>query len=53
MGHPDDTHFHPRPSKWNLTKKPRKKSEKKIKRDKMIVQHNFKSIRGKKEKQKS
>ena len=33
VGNPDDTHFHPRPSKQILPKKPRKKSEKKIKRD--------------------
>ena len=33
LGHPDDTHFHPRQSRWNPPKKPRKKSEKKIKRD--------------------
>ena len=33
LGHPDNVHFQPRPSKRNPTTVPRKKSEKKIKRD--------------------
>ena len=33
LGHPDNAHFQPRPSKRNPTTVPRKKSEKKIKRD--------------------
>ena len=33
LGHPDDVHFRPRPSKRNPSRGPRKKSEKRIKRD--------------------
>ena len=33
LGDPDDAHFKPRPSKWNPSKGPRKKSDNKIKRD--------------------
>ena len=33
LGHPDDVHFRPRPSKGNPSRGPRKKSEKRIKRD--------------------
>ena len=33
LGDPDDAHFKPRPSKGNPSKGPRKKSDKKIKRD--------------------
>ena len=33
LGHPDNVHFQPRPSKRNPTTASRKKSEKKIKRD--------------------
>ena len=33
LGNPDDAHFKRRPSKWNPSKGPRKKSDNKIKRD--------------------
>ena len=33
LGYPDDVHFNPRPERQNPPKKPRKKSEKKVKRD--------------------
>ena len=33
LGHPDDVHFDSRPAEQKPTKKPRKKSDKKIKRD--------------------
>ena len=33
LGYPNDVHFHSRPEKRNPPKKPRKKSEKKVKRD--------------------